>query len=33
VQGQTAEVNVRFGTVGGNAVATVVNNANVKMAA
>jgi len=34
VQGQTAEVNVRFGTVGGNATATVIGNSgSVKMAA
>lgn len=33
VQGGTAEVNVRFGTVGGNATASIVGGGSVKMAA
>lgn len=33
VAGQTAEVNVRFGSVGGNAVASIVNTPSAKMAA
>jgi len=33
VQGPTAEVNVRFGTVGGNATATLIGNGEVKLAA